>query len=207
MGMACSDSEAEVDKGLKAATKDKDHPSYKHSLTVPDTALWEAARDEEVGIIWDRNTVELCEALPGALIMNPLWVQVAKRNQEGMITRRRARLVVQGNQQRPGIDFSELFAHVVRSDTLHTLFATATLEDWDIHGMDVASAFLNRTVEEELYMRQIPGYEDGTNRVLHIKGSLYGLRQAPQIWEKMFFNKVSGIGFSCFPSDSSVYIR
>jgi hypothetical protein len=73
--------------------------------------------------------------------------------------------------------------------------------------MDVASAFLNGKFEEELYMQQIPGYKDGTNCVLPIKGSLYGLWQAPQIWEKAFFDKVLGIGFTRFPLDSSVYIQ
>lgn len=85
------------------------------------------------------------------------------------------------------------------------LFATATVQDWDIHGVDVASAFLNGKVEEELYMRQIPGYEDGTGRVYRIRGSLYGLRQAPRIWERTFHDKVSKLGYRKTPSDSSVY--
>lgn len=95
----------------------------------------------------------------------------------------------------------------MRSDTLRLLFAGATVEDWDIHGLDVASAFLHGEVEEEMYMRQIPGYEDGTDRVLRIRGSLYGLRQAPRIWEKLFLEKVSGLGYHRIPSDSLVYIR
>jgi hypothetical protein len=56
-------------------------------------------------------------------------------------------------------------------------------------------------------MRQIPGYEDGTDRVMRIKGSLYGLRQAPRIWEKLFLDKISVIGYTQIPSDSLVYIR
>jgi hypothetical protein len=51
----------------------------------------------------------------------------------------------------------------LRSDSLQTLFALAVIFDWDIHGLDVVSAFLNGKVEEEIYMKQIPGYEDGTN--------------------------------------------
>jgi hypothetical protein len=172
-------SEDEVDAAVKATAVDMDRPSYKQAMEGPDAPLWEGACDEEIGKLVQHNTLELCVRPPGCPLLIPLWVLLAKRNQEGQVVRHKARLVVQGNHQRPGVDFGELFAHIVRSDTLRLLFAVATVKDWDIHGVDVASAFLNGEVEEELYMRQIPGYEDGTDRVMRIKGSLYGLRQAP----------------------------
>jgi hypothetical protein len=61
--------------------------------------------------------------------------------------------------------------------------------------LDIVSAFLNGQVEEEIYMEQIPGYEDGTNRVLRIVRSLYGLKQAPCVWNKTFAQKVLAIGY------------
>lgn len=113
MATARGDSEDEVDASVKATAHDEDHPTYRQSLEGPEAPLWEAARDEEKAKLNEMGTLKLCVAPPGAAVMNPLWVQVAKQNQENEIVRRRARLVVQGNQQRPGIDFGELFAHVV----------------------------------------------------------------------------------------------
>lgn len=87
------------------------------------------------------------------------------------------------------------------------MFACAVQNNWDVHGLDVASAFLNGRVEEEIYMHQIPGYEDGSNKVLRVKGSLYGLKQAPRIWNKTFAEKIMSYGYKRAESDPSVYIR
>src|ERR1700722_18668667 len=96
---------------------------------------------------------------------------------------------------------------MLRSDSLRTLLSLAVTNDWDIHSLDVVAAFLNGEVEEELYMRQIPGYEDGTQRVLRIKGSLYGLKQAPRIWNRVFREKVATIGYHPIPSEPCISLR
>src|SRR3984957_10126849 len=96
---------------------------------------------------------------------------------------------------------------MLRSDSLRTLLSLAVTNDWDIHSLDVVAAFLNGEVEEELYMRQIPGYEDSTQRVLRIKGSLYGLKQAPHIWNRVFRENVATIGFELIPSEPCIFKR
>jgi hypothetical protein len=186
---------------------DEDHPSYKESLTTWDAPDWASARDEEIAATTKMETFELCDLPPGFKLLNPLWVHVATQDQNGIVVRKKAHLVVGGNAQVKGIDHGEVFAHVLRSDTLRILFGLTAIHDWDIHGLDVKSAFLNSKVEEELYMRQIPGYKDGTNQVLQIVGSLYGLKQAPHIWNKLFRGKVLAIGYTQLPSEPSVYIR
>src|ERR1700722_5081056 len=96
---------------------------------------------------------------------------------------------------------------MLRSDSLRTLLSLAVTYDWDVHSLDVVAAFLNGEVEEELYMRQIPGYEDGTQRVLRIRGSLYGLKQAPRIWNRVFREKVAALGFISIPSEPCIFKR
>lgn len=87
------------------------------------------------------------------------------------------------------------------------MFALAAIHNWDMHGLDVVGGFLNGKVKEELYMKQIPGYEDSTNRVLCLIGSLYGLKQAPRIWNQMFADKVTQIGFVQAKLEPSIFIR
>ena len=54
-------------------------------------------------------------------------------------------------------------------------------------------------------MRQIPGYEDGTGDVLRVLSSLYGLKQVPRIWNKLFSDKVVTLGYTRMPSEPSIY--
>lgn len=198
---------AEMAYAATSHPHDEDHPSYKESLTLWDAPDWETARDAEFTVLTSMGTFELCDLPTGFKPLKPLWVQAAKRDQDGNITRKKARLVVRGYAQREGIDYGDVFAHVLRSDSLHTLFGLAAIYDWDIHGLDVVSAFLNGKVEEELYMRQIPGYEDGTNRVLRLIGSLYGLKQAPHIWNNLFSSKFLSLSYTRLPSEPSIYTR
>ncbi|KAG8731444.1 hypothetical protein FRC10_001725, partial [Ceratobasidium sp. 414] len=186
---------------------DEDHPSYEDTLTSGDADKWSQARDEEIACFQRFKTFQLVDLPPGFKPLKSRWVNVAKRNADGIITRHRARLVVKGYGQRTGIDFGEVFANVLRSDLLRILLALATIYDWDMYGLDVKSAFLNGRVEEELYMDQIPGYEDGTNCILKIVGSLYGLKQAPRIWNQLFAKKIVHLGYKRAPSDPSVYTR
>ncbi|QRV94948.1 Retrovirus-related Pol polyprotein from transposon TNT 1-94 [Ceratobasidium sp. AG-Ba] len=153
------------------------------------------------------GTFELVDLPDGFKPLKPGWVNTIKRNADAEITRYRARLVVKGYGQRFGVDFNEVVAHVLRADSWRILIALAAIHDWDIHQLDVISAFLNGRVEEEIYMVQIPGYKDGTNCVLRIHGSLYGLKQAPRIWMLTFGKAVKTIGFEPIASEPLCFIR
>lgn len=198
---------APVPPAATPAQHDDDHPLFNETLSRWDADQWSIARDEEMATFEKMGTFELADLPHGMKALDSQWLNVLKRNENGNHIRYRARLVIKGFAQRMGIDFSKVFTHVLRSDSLRFMFALAAIHDWDMHGLDVVSAFLNGKVKEELYMKQIPGYEDGTNRVLRLIGSLYGLKQAPRIWNKMFADKVTQIGFVQAKSKPSIFIR
>jgi hypothetical protein len=67
--------------------------------------------------------------------------------------------------------------------TLRILLAIVAMDDLHLHQLDVKTAFLNGTVEEELYMQQLPGYAgQGDQRVCCLHRALYGLKQASRSW-------------------------
>src|SRR5277367_2060624 len=107
----------------------------------------------------EMKTFEIVDLPKGREVLDARWVNAVKQDALGQLVCYRARLVVKGFGQRYGVDFSEVFAHVLRADSLRTLFASAAIHDWDMHSLDVQAAFLNGKVEEEIYMKQIPGYE------------------------------------------------
>ncbi|KAF0930071.1 hypothetical protein E2562_027905 [Oryza meyeriana var. granulata] len=100
----------------------------------------------------------------------------------GEVVKHKARLVAKGYVQRQGVDFEEVFAPVARLDTVRVLLAIAVNRGWQVHQLDVKSAFLNGDLEEEVYVAQPEGYvkKGKEHLVLKLQKALYGLRQAPR---------------------------
>ena len=71
----------------------------------------------------------------------------------------RARLVAKGFTQIAGIDYEETFAPVARLDSLRLLLSLAATYDWEIHQIDIKSAYLNGLLNKEIYMEQPKGFE------------------------------------------------
>jgi hypothetical protein len=71
------------------------------------------------------------------------WVFKAKQDEHRAMSKHKARLVVKGYAQRHGIDYDEVFTPVARLDSVRLLIALAVHEGWEVHHMDVKSAFLN----------------------------------------------------------------
>ncbi|WVZ51751.1 hypothetical protein U9M48_002864 [Paspalum notatum var. saurae] len=94
-----------------------------------------------------------------------------------MVVRNKARL-------KEGIDYEETFAPVARLEAIRILLAFAASKGFKLQQMDVKSAFLNGFIEEEVYVRQPPGFESAKfpDRVYKLRKALYGLKQAPRAW-------------------------
>ncbi len=116
--------------------------------------------------------------------MEPDGCSQNKLNETGKVVRNKARLVAQGYNQQEGIDFTETFAPVARLEAIRILLAFAAHKNIILYQMDVKSAFLNGFIEEEVYVRQPPGFEHHTltDHVFKLKKALYGLKQAPRAW-------------------------
>ncbi|GKD29022.1 retrovirus-related pol polyprotein from transposon TNT 1-94, partial [Tanacetum coccineum] len=84
------------------------------------------------------------------------WVYRNKKDERGIVVRNKARLVAQGYKQEEGIDYDEVFAHVARIEAIMLFFAYASFMNFLVYQMDVKSAFLYGTIEEEVYVSQPP---------------------------------------------------
>jgi len=103
-------------------------------------------------------------------------------NEDGQVTRNKARLVCKGYAKVEGIDFEETFAPVARMEAIRMFLAYACLRKIKVYQMDAKSAFLNGELEEEVYIEQPRGFllTDKENYVCKLKKALYGLKQAPR---------------------------
>nr|GFB59019.1 putative ribonuclease H-like domain-containing protein [Tanacetum cinerariifolium] len=96
----------------------------------------------------------------------------------------KARLVAQGHTQEEGIDYDEVFAPVARIEAIRLFLAYASFMGFTIYQMDVKSAFLYGTIDEEVYVMQPPGFQDPAfpAKVYKVEKAMYGLHQAPRAW-------------------------
>jgi len=85
--------------------------------------------------------------------------------------------------------------------------ALAAVNDWEIHVVDVKTAFLRAPLEEEVYLRQPAELSDGTDRVLRLRQALYGLKQSPRAWEQELGKFLVGQGFKRCVSDRALYVK
>nr|GEU29950.1 ribonuclease H-like domain-containing protein [Tanacetum cinerariifolium] len=78
------------------------------------------------------------------------WVYRNKKDKRGIVVRNKTRLVVQGYTQEKGINYDEVFAHVARIEALRLFLAYTSFMGFIVYQMDVKSAFLYGTIDEEV---------------------------------------------------------
>ena len=154
-----------------------------------------------------RKTWELVPLPKDRKTIGLQWTYVIKLGPDGTVSRYKARLVAQGFSQAIGIDYNDTFAPTVRLETLRALFHLTVAYGWSRGQDDVVTAFLHGDLDETIYMRQPEGYDDGTGRVARLLCSIYGLKQATCIWNKLMHQKLITVGYDQLTSDTAIYLR
>ena len=180
--------------------------SWEEAMNSTDRNGWMSAAMEEWTALHDQGVFEKVRLPHGRRALDTKWVFKVKTKGDGSLERFKARLVARGFRQVYGLDYHETFAPVGKYTTARTLLAIATARDYEIHQMDISNAFLHGDLEEEVYLTQPQGFEDGTDRVLKLKKSLYGLKQSPRCWNKALHKVLLDNYFKQSSADPSLYI-
>jgi len=196
-------SSAELLAAAASAAVGRDPASYKEAMDAADSEEWAAACQYEMAALAKNGTWELVNLPHGRKAVKSKWVFKLKAD-----GRFRARLVAKGFTQIPGIDFDETFSPVARFESLRLLLALAALENWEIHQMDVKSAFLNGVLDEEIYMEQPQGFivTGQETKVCRLKKAIYGLKQASRAWNLQFHGVLTTLGFKRTHADAGIYV-
>nr|GEZ64572.1 putative ribonuclease H-like domain-containing protein [Tanacetum cinerariifolium] len=121
---------------------------------------WIEAIQEEL-LQFKMQKVWILDDLPcGKRAIGTKSVYRNKKDERGIVIRNKARLVAQGHTQEEGIDYEEVFAPVSRIKAIRLFLAYASFMGFPVYQMDVKSAFLYVTIEEEVYVCQPLGFED-----------------------------------------------
>ena len=83
----------------------------------------------------------------------------------------------------------------------------ANVCDWDIHQMDVKTAFLKGDVEDEIYMEQPEGFvnEERPDFVFKLNKNIYGSEQAAKCWNVAIDTFFMSSGYKKCGADPCVY--
>ncbi|GJS10709.1 putative ribonuclease H-like domain-containing protein [Tanacetum coccineum] len=170
---------------------------------------WVEAMQEEL-LQFKLQQVWILVDLPfGKRAIRTKWVFKNKKDERGIVIRNKARLVAQGHRQEEGIDYEEVFAPVARIEAIRLFLAYASFMGFLVYQMDVKSAFLYGTIEEEVYVTQPPGFKDPDHpdKVYKVVKALYGLHQAPRAWYETLANYLLGNGFKRGKIDQTLFIK
>jgi len=180
--------------------------SAQQAMAGPDKIKWLKAILGELKSLKDQGVYVYVKNLPpGAKALNSLWVFKVKSGANGIVSRFKARLTVNGKTQVYGIDYNETFAPVAFATTIRLLFAIALIKGLFFRQFDIKCAFLYVTLpeNERVYMRTPPCF--GKRGYLHLRKSLYGLKQSPRLFNEHLHATLTKLGWTSCTFDPCLY--
>jgi hypothetical protein len=142
-------------------------------------------------------------------VIGTKWVFLNKLNEDGKVTRNKARLVCKGYTQVEGIEFEETFSPIVVMEAIILILPYSCSKNFKVYHMDVKSTFLNVDLEEEVYIEKPEGFQllENENYVCGLKNALYGLKQAPSSWYSRLDIYLQQKGFKKGNAHNNLYIK
>ncbi|KAJ9546591.1 hypothetical protein OSB04_019134 [Centaurea solstitialis] len=136
---------------------------------------WIEAMQEELLQFVLQHVWDLVDLPKGHRVIGTKWIFRNKTGERGIVIKNKARLVAQGYTQEEGIDYDDVFAPVARIEAIRLFLAFASYKGFKVYQMDVKSAFLYGTTDEEVYVSQPPGFEDPKypNKVYKLRSFIY----------------------------------
>lgn len=193
------------EEGKRLISSLNEEPGYFDE--AKESKYWMQACEDEINSIKKNLTWNLVDLPQGVKPIGLKWVFKLKRNSDGSINKHKARLVAKGYVQKHGIDFDEVFAPVARIETIRLLINLAASNGWEIHHLDVKTAFLHGELKETVYVTQPEGFiiKGNEEKVYKLNKALYGLKQAPRAWNEKLNQILRELKFKRCSKEPSVY--
>lgn len=212
----CGSAEISIDDALRSADKPE----------------WEAAIKSEIESLLQYNTWSTVVKPKNKNIVGSRSVLTNKYSADGCIEKRKARILAKGYSQAFGVDYSHTFALVARLETIRILFAISVELEMVINQLDIKTAYLNGTLEEEVYMeipQDLPRFlekierdekveevvkerakqmkdslKDGAN-ACKLNKAVYGLRQVGRQWYTKLSMVLRDLGLESTVNEPCLY--
>ncbi|CAI7776515.1 unnamed protein product [Closterium sp. NIES-53] len=167
------------------AAPHKEPATIQQALGGEHREKWREAMDKELKALQERNTWKVIpiEVARKKTVLTGKWVFCVKTKADGTIDKFKAHWVVRGFDQEQGRDFTETFAPVSRHTSLRILLAIAAMNRKKLRRIDVANDFLYAPIDAEIFVELPHGSNTGPNQICQLEKSLYGIKQAPRLWQ------------------------
>lgn len=184
--------------------------SLSHMLTLPDSAEWIEAYDAEMKVFDDRNVLIPVATVPkNAIILDMKFVFKRVYNTDATLKKRKVRLVLRGDRQKPD-SYDETYAPNVDLSSIFTLLFLVQSKGYFIQSIDIRAAFLYPDIKENIYVR-IPTANAGSTidkyKYAKLNKAVYGLKQAAHEFNQHQKSVFLKLGFTVNSKDPCIYYK
>jgi hypothetical protein len=198
---------------VAAATQDlaKNHITPKHygeAMRSRDWKHWRRAMDEELAALRKLHCYDLIDQsdVPaGKNVIGYTWVYKIKINEDGSVSRFKARICVDGSKQKYGIDYQDTFAPVANAATIRIVLAIAMHQRLHLRQFDIKLAFVSADLDTPIYMKSPVGAREPGGSVWALRRSLYGLKQSPRLFNAKLHSVLVALSWTQSAHDPCLY--
>ena len=181
----------------KASNSDPDTLTYDDAMNDVDSSEWRKAALKEIQDLEGKGTweeVSISEVPPNETILPGTWVFRRKRTPDGTIKKFKGRYCVRGDLQTGSF---ETFAPVVAFSTVRLFLILSLKFKWYTCSIDFANAFVQAELKNPVWIHLPRGFRSSRSEktCLKLLKSLYGLAEAPRLWNLHLFQAVKALGF------------
>lgn len=202
------------------------------AMNSPESSDWKRAIQSEVMSLLKNDTWDIVKLSDSQSVVGSRMILTNKFESDGLIEKRKARIVAKGYSQKYGIDYNQTFAPVARMESMRLLFGLSAELNLEVRQFDVVTAYLNGTLDETVFMeipdmlhqalkwiiddsqvseelkvkamKMLKCIEEGGD-VCKLKKALYGLKQAARQWHEKLSSKLESIGLKSTKAESCMY--
>ncbi|CAI7849010.1 unnamed protein product [Closterium sp. NIES-53] len=181
--------------------------TVRQALGGPDADEWRAAMAAKVAALQRHRTWKLVlrRHAKGKKILTGKWVFMIKTLADGTVNKYKACWVVRGFEQTQFVDYNQTFAPVRQHTSVRILLCIVAVKQRPLCKIDVSNAFLYAIVNAIIYVEQPHTFEEDGDAICLLQNSVYGIKQAPRLWQQYLHTVLIELGFQQLPHNQGMY--